>query len=145
MTLLLYARETIVTITQYYQRYISKDAALLRSRQWLKRDGNPQTDNLQYVQPPCPSNPSPVTATAQNTLPLHDGILVAVFLGSQPDVILEIQLRLRVALAWLEIDNEVMLHSEYGIRFEILVVGREDLRGDGGVAFCGDLACNNMH
>lgn len=63
-------------------------------------------------------------------------------LGSQLHIVLQIQLRLGVALTWLELDDKIVLHCEYGVGYEVLVVRGEDLRGDGYVAFCSDLACN---
>lgn len=55
------------------------------------------------------------------------------------DVVLEVELCLGVALARLEVDEQVVLDGEDGVRRDVLVVLGEDLRRHGLVAIGGDL------
>lgn len=77
-----------------------------------------------------------------SAVPINPVRLLLWVLGSQGNVIFEIQFGLRVTLARLEFDHEVVLYREYGIGGEVLVVRGEDLGCHGFVAWCSDLERN---
>ncbi len=60
-------------------------------------------------------------------------------LGRQDDIVLEIKRGFVVALARLEVDDQVVLDGEDGVGGEVGVVRGEDLGGDGFEAGVGDL------
>ena len=61
-----------------------------------------------------------------------------VFLQRHLDIVLEIQLGLGVVSLGLEVDHQVVLHSENRVDVEVRVVGGVDLVDDGGVVGMGD-------
>ena len=68
------------------------------------------------------------------------GVGVRVVLDlSHLDVVFEIEVRLGVVVLGLEINDQVVLHSEDGVNIEMGVIAGVDLIDDGGVVGVGDL------
>ena len=66
----------------------------------------------------------------------HNTILLCILEACHSEVVWQLELRLLIALQWLEIDNQTLLYGEHGVVTAVLVCAVKYLCDYRSVAWC---------